>query len=178
MLEFKGVRMGNSGDAGRIYDFLLNLYGENSVFALSERRSRESIASCLNMEQGTYGVTGLIEKDGKIVGAVGLRPSQMWYSDDWFLDELWNFVHPDHRNSDYAQRLIEFSQWAATRLGLPLVMGIVTKKRLAPKIRLYQRFMPQIGAYFIFGKQFDDIFQQRKTLTKEERMNHMHEYCG
>lgn len=178
MLEFRGVRMGCADDAGRIYDFLLNLHAENSVFALSEERSRQAIASCLNMQQGTYGITGLIEKNGQILGCVGLRPSQMWYTDDWFLDELWNFVHPDHRNSDYAQRLIEFAQWAATRVGLPLVMGIVTKKRLAAKVRLYQRFMPQIGAYFISGKDFEDIFQQRRSLSKEVRRNLMHEYCG
>jgi GNAT superfamily N-acetyltransferase len=162
MLEFKGVRMGCADDADRIYDFLLNLNDENSVFSLSEQRARMAIATCLNMIQGAYGVTGLIEKNGRIEGCIGLRPSQMWYTDDWFLDELWNFVHPDYRRSDHAKKLIEFAKWSAMRLGIPLVMGIVTKKRLEPKMRLYQRQLSQIGAYFVFGKDFEDMYSQRR----------------
>lgn len=163
--EFNGVRMANASDADAIYNFLLELNKENAVFSLSEKRARAAIRSCLepDPEEGELGgVIGIIDKGKGIEACVGLRPTQMWYTAEWFLDELWNFVHPDYRRSDYAKRLIEFSKWSASNIGLPLVMGIVTRKRLEPKIRLYQRQMAQIGAYFIYGKQFEDMFQQRK----------------
>jgi GNAT superfamily N-acetyltransferase len=161
--EFSGVRMAKNADAGRIYDFLLELNKENAVFSLSELRAKQAIATCLEPSANAPGgVIGLIEHGNGIEGCVGLRPSQMWYTAEWFLDELWNFVHPNHRKTDHAKKLIEFAKWSASNLGLPLVMGIVTRNRLAPKMRLYQRQMPQIGAYFCFGKQFEDMYQQRK----------------
>ena len=151
--------MGRPQDANRIYDFLLNLNQENAVFALSEPKSRESIASCLDPKRG---VVGIIDNGNGIEGCVGLRASQMWYSDDWFFDELWNYVHPDYRKSNHAKNLIEFAKWSSFNLNVPLVMGLVTKNKLLPKMRLYQRQLVQIGAYFVYGKQFDDMYQQRK----------------
>ena len=162
MIEFDGVRMARDHDADRIYDFLLDLNKENAVFTLSELRARQAIASCLEPKAGMGGVIGIIDNGNGIEGCVGLRPSQMWYTAEWFLDELWNFVHPDYRKSNHAKKLIEFAKWSATNLGLPLVMGIVTRKRLEPKVRLYQRQLSQIGAYFVFGKGFDDMYQQKK----------------
>lgn len=163
--EFNGVRLATGRDADNIYNFLLNLNTENAVFKMSEMRARNAIASCLepDADRGQIGgVIGIIDGGHGIEGCVGLRPSQMWYTAEWFLDELWNFVHPDYRKSNHAKRLIEFSKWSASNIGLPLVMGIVTRKRLEPKMRLYQRQLAQIGAYFIYGRDFDDMYQQRK----------------
>jgi hypothetical protein len=177
--EFPGIRFGRPEDLDAIYDFLLMLDIENSVFDLSENKARESISTCLDPKRG---VVGIIDRGNGIEACVGLRASQMWYSEEWFFDELWNYVHPDYRkvrvaDVGHAERLIEFSKWASLNLGIPLVMGIVTKNKLAAKVRLYQRHMPQIGAYFVWGKKFDDVFQQRRSITKSVRDTTLQNFC-
>ncbi len=162
MTIVEGVNIAKSSDADRVYNFLLNLNNENAIFPLSESRSREAIASCLPQTQGLGGIIGIIENQKEIEACVGLRFSRMWYTDEWFLDELWNFVLPEYRKSTNAQKLIDFAKKVAEMMNTPLVMGIVTQKQLEPKMRLYQRKMKQVGAYFISGKEFDNMFQQRK----------------
>ena len=82
------------------------------------------------------------------------------------MNELWCFVHPDHRASTHARRLIEFGKWCADRLStgehrVPLLLGIVTRHRLLPKLRLFQRQAPQVGALFMHGIELPDLFGQR-----------------
>ena len=126
---------------------------------MHEERAREAILSCLDHNTGRVGI---IENDQDIEGCIGLRIGRMWYTEDWFLDELWNFVHPEYRRTKNADKLIEYAKAQATVLGVPLVMGLVTRKQLEPKMRLYQRKMQQIGAYFISGKETEEFYQQRK----------------
>jgi len=41
------------------------------------------------------------------------------------------------------------------QLGIPLLTGIISKERTAAKIRLYDRMLPRIGAFYLYPK--DDI---------------------
>lgn len=159
--DFEGVRIGRPQDEDTVYGFLLALHSENGLSDLNEGRARSNIRECLDFPN--KGVVGAVEKDGKIVASIGLKCNQsLWYSNDWFLEEQWNFVLPEYRKSDYAKRLIEFAKWSSFNTNAPLIMGIVTKKKLEAKMRLYQRQMPQVGAYFIYGKKFEDMYEQRK----------------
>lgn len=159
-MEFAGVRLANNTDEDRIYDFLVKyLYAENALFDMSPERVRSSIRTALSPVSG---VCGIIEGDGGIEASIGLIAAHPWYSDEWYLDEIWTYVHPDFRKSDRAKRLIEFAKWISTNIKTPLVMGIVTRKRLQAKVRLFQRQMPQVGAWFVYGKQFDDSYNQRE----------------
>ena len=90
--------------------------------------------------------------------------------EEWHLNELWCFVHPDRRRSTHARRLIEFGKWCADRLSseekrVPLLLGIVTRHRLLPKLRLFQRQAPQVGAIFMHGIEVPDSFSQRRLGT-------------
>jgi hypothetical protein len=73
----------------------------------------------------------------------------IWYSPDYQLLELTNFVHPDHRRNRYAKQLINFAKTVSDNLGIDLMIGIVSNKRTEAKIRLYQRQLQPVGAYFI-----------------------------
>ena len=89
------------------------------------------------------------------------------------LNEIWCFVHPDHRRSTHARRLIEFGKWCADRLSgegvrVPLLLGIVTRHRLLPKLRLFQRQAPQVGAIFMHGIDIRDTFSQRRLAPTRE----------
>ena len=162
----ENVRLGIPADADVIYNFLLNLHDENSIFSISEDRARRTIEEILTPQ---FGCIGIIENNGVIEGCIGLRVAQLWYTSEWFLDELWNYVHPDFRKTGHGSDLIDFAKKKSTEVGLPLLMGIVTRKSLAPKARLYQRKLSQIGAWFVYGRKFDDMYQQRKAITKKMR---------
>lgn len=164
-MEFNGVRMANSSDEDKLYDFLVKyLYTENALFPMSATKVREQVRAALRPPAlgKLGGVCGIIDGPNGIEASIGMVLANPWYSDDWFLDEIWTYVHPDHRKSDKAKRLIEFAKWASVNIKIPVVIGIVTRKRLEAKMRLFQRQLPQVGAWFVYGKQFDDSFNQKE----------------
>jgi len=102
------------------------------------------------------GMMAVIEKDGQLVAMIALRITQLWYSKSPLIEELFNFVHPDHRRSTHAKALIQYAKSLADDLRLPLLIGIVSNDRTEQKIRLYQRYLPFAGAYFVYrGDQVD-----------------------
>lgn len=102
-----------------------------------------------------YGIVGIIGDPGKpLEGCVILRVCQLWYSQDWVLEERAVFVHPDFRaaKGGRARKLCEFSKKAADDLGIPLMIGVLSNQRTAGKVRLYNRiFGEPSGAYWLVG---------------------------
>ncbi len=94
-----------------------------------------------------------VEIDGKIIASVGALFAQWWHTDDWHIDEMWNFVHPDYRKSTYAKDLITYMKWIAEQMGMSLHMGIITATKMEAKIRLYRRQITPVGALFVHNIQ-------------------------
>ncbi len=65
--------------------------------------------------------------------------------------------------------MIGFAKWTAKKIGLPLMMGVMTKHKLNAKLRLYQRQLTQVGAIFYDGLPADEFFAQR--LVAESKSN-------
>ena len=79
---------------------------------------------------------------------------QYWYAKDGdvHLEEFLAFVRPEFRKSNNAKALIEFAKSSSDRLGVPLLIGIVSNEKTAQKIRLYRRRLGEpAGAYFMYG---------------------------
>jgi len=74
-----------------------------------------------------------------------------WYSRHFHCQDLWCFVHPDHRRGKqtYARDLIDFAKWWADQLGMDLIMGVMSLHRAEGKVRLYRRVLPFVGAVFL-----------------------------
>lgn len=157
--SFAGVRIAQPTDTNNIYNLLLRLFDENAICSLSPQKSLEKIRACTDHHGG---ICGVIDGPNGIEATIGLSLGQWWYSDDWHLEESWNFVHPDYRKTTHAKRMIEFAKWAAHNMNVPLIIGIVTRKRLEPKMRLYQRQLEQVGALFMDKSPLPDSFNQRK----------------
>lgn len=162
--EFAGVRLARPEDEGSIFALLLRLYEENALMPMSETKVRAAIRAGT---RGEGGIVGVIDGKHGIEASIGMSFSQFWYTDAHHLNELWCFVAPEHRASTHARRLIEFGKWCADRLStaehrMPLLLGIVTRHRLLPKLRLFQRQAPQVGAIFLHGIETADSFAQRK----------------
>jgi GNAT superfamily N-acetyltransferase len=101
------------------------------------------------------------EKRGGIVAVIGdigeelkgyliMTISPVWYSQEHHLQELSLFVAPDHRRSNYAKQLMQFSKQTSSILNLDLTIGVLSNERTAAKVRLYQRQFPAAGAFFVY----------------------------
>lgn len=135
-------------DENEIFDLLILLDNENSMFPRSDEKVLQTI------QRATYergGIIGIIRVEKKIVGCVGMFLDQFWNSEAHFLSEYWNMVHPDFRKSDYAKNLIDFAKHCNETLGVLLLMGILSTSRTEAKSRLYGRRLIPCGNLFANG---------------------------
>jgi hypothetical protein len=144
------VRLATREDLFEIISLGRELHKENGLMAMDE----EAISkAATNAVLGTDGVVGVIGAPGHIEGLIFLQLRQFWYSNEMHLEELLNFVKPQYRRSENAKALIEFAKTAATRLDVPLLIGVLSNGQTEAKIRLYRRQLGQpAGAFFLFGK--------------------------
>lgn len=143
------VRLGAPADEEEILRLMYAAFDEQPIFPLNEAKMRHEIRRAVNRDGGVIGV--IPGKDGRLEGYLLAVLSTYWYSDAWHIEELTNFVHPDHRHPGHAKALIEFAKWFAEQMNIPLLMGILSTKRLEAKIRLYKRQVTQAGAVFVYN---------------------------
>jgi hypothetical protein len=80
----------------------------------------------------------------------------MWYSDADVLEEKAIFVDPEYRSAKggRARRLCEFSKQVSDKLGIPLIIGVLSNHRTEAKVKLYERqFGKPSGAFFLYNAQ-------------------------
>jgi len=141
------VRLAVSADIDDILELGRLIHAENAVMPMSEERIAEYAWRGINQERAVMGIIGPV---GHIEAVVYLVIGRFWYSDNFHLEELFSFVRPEHRKSDNAKALLEFEKSCSKRLGIPLLMGVISSNRTAAKIRLYERRLgKQSGAYFL-----------------------------
>lgn len=146
------IRIGTPEDIHEMMSIALQACDENGFLNPNPEKLAADIWPALNQEHGIVGVIG--HAGGMIEGAVLLRIGTLWYSDAPVVEEKAIFIHPDFRSAKggRARRLCEFSKQVADRLGLPLVIGVLSNQRTAAKVRMYERvFGPASGAFFIYG---------------------------
>jgi len=148
-----GVRTAEPKDEAQIFTLLLMLHKENGMFGLNPDKV---IAGIRWATERKGGIIFVIDDQNVIAATLGMCITSDWYSDDEYLLERWNFVHPDYRHTNYGRRLIEQSKWCHhwfKRQGmlLPFQCGINSFDRTESKVRLYARHMACIGAYFMYG---------------------------
>lgn len=145
----EGVRVATATDEKAIFDLLMLLAEENAMDPVNDYRVLAMIKKATDRQGGMIGI--IDAPDGSIAACVGLILSQWWYTESWHTEEVWSFVHPDHRggSADHAAKLIEFSKWWGDQLGMPVIMGVLSTKRTLGKVRLYARSIPLVGAIFL-----------------------------
>ena len=144
------VRTGTPQDIHLMMDLALAACDENGLSSPSPTKLCTEIWSALNLHHGIVGIIG--EQDKPLEAAVLLMVESQWYSDDLVLNERAIFVAPEFRQAKggRASKLCDFSETTSVRLGLPLMIGILSNQRTEAKVRLYQRkFGTPSGAYWI-----------------------------
>lgn len=146
-MDLTPVRVADISDIDQIITLCEMLYEENGekTFSLSLPKMCNTVSNVLNKRGGVLGVIG---QGDEIHGMICLVLEAPWYSDDFGLYELFNFVHPDHRASNYAKSLILFAKQKSEKLDIPLDIGILSNERMEAKCRLYRRVLPKIGEFF------------------------------
>lgn len=153
------IRLAGLADLDTVIELCEMGHEENAIFSLSpEKYQRRIIEAISTPEQwqeitteakNTFSCVILAEKDGHGAGIVVLNGGSQWYSDDQMLFDIFNFVAPEHRRSDCAKRLVEFSKSVADQIGLPLLFGVLSTTRTEAKLRLYRRQMTLVGGFFL-----------------------------
>lgn len=151
MWQSPDVRMAEPADREAILALTALLHNENGLFALSPPKVQRMLDRYFDREGAVIGVIGSV---GKPVGTIYLGLDQLIYTDDYALVEQWNFVHPDHRRTNYATQLIAYAKNLSDEMKMPLLTGILSNKRTEAKVRLYERQMEKAGAYFCYNRQF------------------------
>ncbi len=154
MEEEKPIRVGTLDDLDPMMELALMACDENGFVNPNPVKLLEQIYAALVQDHGLIGIIG---KPGeKIEGAVLLRTSKMWYSDQDVLEEKAIFIHPDYRSAKggRARRLVEFSKEVSDYLKIPLIIGVLSNHRTEAKVRLYERqFGKASGAFFLYNAQ-------------------------
>lgn len=131
------------------------LWAENAMFPISDRKVDYYLERLLHPETiskddpGPRGFIGVIGPVGALEGCIMLTLGSVWYSEELSLDEHFNFVDPAHRASNHAKALISYAKACSEKVGIRLVIGVLSTKRTAAKVRLYERQLTPSGAFFI-----------------------------
>jgi hypothetical protein len=173
-----GVDLATKADEDQIFALLTMLHAENGWFGLNPAKVRDGIQWATKRKGG---IIFVIRRDIRIVATLGMLITTDWYSDDEYLLERWNFVHPDYRKSDCARKLIEQAKWTSDwftrgalrdgRPPMPVQIGINSLHRTEGKVRLYARHMPCVGAFFMYGQLPRQNEKMREEMHRIEAKN-------
>lgn len=166
MTDMPSVRIADASDEDEIMSLCRLLHEENGLFDMDEGKVRNTLRMAFAKKGGMCGVIGA---PGKIEGVIYLLISQFWYSNDWHLEELFSFVHPDHRRSRNSDFLVEKAKEWAKALDMSLVIGIVSNDRVLPKVRLYRKRLGNpSGAFFVFNSKWTQNAEGNPDLWKRD----------
>lgn len=130
------------------------LYTENGVFEVNFDKVQDMVRCALHRAPSARfpipGLIGVIGPPEKPEASICLRLSDSWYSDDWVLQDAFNYVHPDYRRTSHAKDLLSFAKKCADDMEVPLMVGVVSNIRTEAKVRLVERMMPKVGAVFLY----------------------------
>jgi hypothetical protein len=146
MLVTSPVRKAVVTDKPQIMQMCEENHRDNGQFSLDLGKVEAMIDKAFN---GGGAIIGVVGKD-QIEGMLVLLISQFWYTSDWCLEEIQNYVRPQFRKSTHAKDMINFGVRCSDELGIPLVIGVVSNERTRAKLELYRRQLGEpCGGYFL-----------------------------
>lgn len=150
------VRVARPKDENAVLDLLLLDLNDNAAHIAPVDEAKVMLA----IQVGTRdrgGFTAVIDgPDGKPVAAMLIHPCQWWWGNAWYFFEVANYVHKDHRKSNYANDLLDFARWVSDEQSrgfgyvVRLVCGVLGAWRVQAKVALYRRKFRQSGAAFVY----------------------------
>lgn len=151
------IRLATPADEPELLQLTRLMHAENGMFPLDIDRVRETFARAFDRRGGIFAVIGA---PGHIRAMLFVMIARSWYTNENHIEETFCWVHPDHRHSDYSKLLIDYAKKCSDEISessvaqgggkIPLIMGVLTNKRMSAKVRLYRRFFGiPAGAVFV-----------------------------
>lgn len=166
------VRFACAADEDEIMRLMCEAFTEQPIFPLNEHKMRETIRACTKENlNARRGMVAVVEGEKGLEGYLIAVFAQYWYSDSYHLEELSNFVHPDHRHAwkGHARNLIEFAKWFSEFCDVPLILGVFSTQRLKGKVRLYERQAKMCGVIFAHNTGHIDNTLSARDLFVENK---------
>lgn len=152
----------------QIFSLFSLMYAEVAQHALSWPK----VAAMIRLAtQRTRGIVGVIGEPHDLKAAIFMVIEPVWYSDEFFLQEYFNYVRPDARRSTYATDLLCYGKRCAEELGIDFFCGVYSTVRTEAKCRLYRRVMPKMGEFYRYRPQGE--MTARTPLSRAVPANHV-----
>lgn len=165
------VRLASKLEEEELMEMCREIHAENGLVSMAEEKVRAMLNRAFNKEGGIIGVIG---KPGSLEAIIMIVMTKFWSSDDDHLEELFSYVRRPFRTKfngadtikmPHAEALVNFAKKCSDEIGIPLVIGIITNKRMAGKVRLYRSILGYpAGAYFVVNPKWID----GEDLTNED----------
>lgn len=156
----EGVRAATLADESQILRLMIRDVRDNAlrIATASPDRIRNTVHQGTRPGPGKMpAILGVIESaERQIVGAILLVAFQWWWSEAFFLQEQFCYVHPDHRNTHHAVGLMNFAKWCSdnmsAKFGYPvwLFQGVTAHQGVQRKMLFYSQHTNQIGGLYLY----------------------------
>lgn len=146
------MRIATVDDLKEVMGLAIAAAKENALFDTTSGHLVQIIWPCLNQDKGLIGLIG--REGGPIEGMVVLVIGTLGYSDTLCCEEKVVFVPEQYRaaKGGRAHKLLQFSKAAAEKLGLPLLIGVLSNAATKQKVAMYKReFGEPAGAFWVVG---------------------------
>lgn len=142
------------------------LYQENGAVNVDWGRVEAKVAQGVNGMQAVIGVIGEVRA---IQAMIYLQITDLWYSGEIILEELFSYVSPEYRRTRNARAILEFAKSAAVNFNVPLLVGVTSNTRTQAKIEMYERILgPTKGALFFYNvKKWKELEQPDVRRRKQ-----------
>ena len=143
------VRFATRADEADLLKMCHELHDENGLFDIDEDAVKNTLDHAFDRKGGLIGV---IDGPNGIEASCYLLITTIWYTKGNHLEEMWNYVRPPFRRSNHATTLITWAKYCQEKMGMPLMIGILSNHRTEAKVRLYRRKLGvPAGAFFVVG---------------------------
>ena len=145
-----GIRLAQPGDQDELFHLLSMAHAENGFGEMDSNVVSTVIQSAVD---GKRIVMAVVPGPKGIEAVIGLQPDKPWQTkpqSGWHYSDLLTYVRPDCRRSRHFFKLMAFADWWANHSGIPVILHVVAKERLGPKLKAFGRHATQIGGSFRF----------------------------
>ncbi len=151
------VRIATEADRNELWRLILEGGRENLMFPVAHGKVDWWFTRLLRpdlipeWDTGPRGAFGVIGPIGELEGVAMVSFGNYWYTNERHLEEFVVYVDPECRQSGHAKALVEWMKHQSVLTGLPLLSGVLSNHRTEAKVRLYERYMPKVGAFFCYN---------------------------
>lgn len=149
----KGVRLAEPGDEWRLREFFVFAHACDGYGTLSMKLVDEMLHRICHRQNH---IAAIIDGPERIEAVIALQPAKTWYSDpdldaSWYWTDILTEVHPMHRRSRHAMKLMQFAVWWQHETQKIVELPLHPRDKLDEKEKLFGRYGKRAGSFWLIG---------------------------